>query len=512
MPQQTVESGPSSVEGALNGMRAELSAMRLVLQLRLPPRPPTPASPLVPAGGMDAATGAELASAYLLPPALSPDSASAVALRASVLKEVRFALRQALETALPLPLRRAAGSGSGTISRRAPLPDGGEPPAPRVLSVIAHREDPSPWRGWSPSPTHSARPPRSPVAPASRVHNGISTSASDGRKVILSPQLVRPRAPPPSPIRRTVRGRGQGLHQAGQSASIESSYTLSLPDMPQLRMQGPNSEGQQVDGKTQRARPASTGRVGLDIRRVSRTMAADETGVCALLPVAMIIALCISPTVAMLRSYSCISLLFAASAKKELGLVWVRHGTGDVMQSAETVRPARSSSLDSRSPTTPVASNLHPPPTPPPFLSPPSPWRLGLAKTTADAYAESAGGQRAELSAWLDTMMMQRPSGSDSVGRSLSRRRKEGAAKGDAGAKSWQAAHSGSEVVRVLRRVDFAPDLELDANCSVGGEEADSRVGPSDGFSHGPGNNGRKSWRGGRRDQQRSLDGEGITI
>ena len=272
-PPATVKSGPaSSAEGALNGMRAELAAMRHLLQLRLPPRPPTPASPLVPAAIMDSATGAELASAYHLPPSLSPDSVSAVALRASILEEVRSVVRDALATALPHPLRRAAGPGVGIAGRRATLAGRSEPPAPRVLSVMAHRGDPAPWRGWSPSPTKSARPPRSPAAPGPHSvdsRDALLSSVGD-QTARCGAAVVRPSAPPPSPIRPAARGRGQGAQSgAGQRRtiqldSIESLHGPPPPAAPRLVKQGPTSGGKPTD--EQQRRPASTGQMGLDMQ------------------------------------------------------------------------------------------------------------------------------------------------------------------------------------------------------------------------------------------------------
>jgi hypothetical protein len=144
--------------------------MRVLLQLCLPPRPPKPASPLVPAAAIDSATGATLASAYHLPPLLSPDSASAVALCASILEEVRSVVCDALASAFPRPLRRSAGLGAGTVVRRR-----SELPGPLVMSVKAHRGEQAPWSGWSPSRT---RPPRTPAAQDSPLDSGDCVTSS----------------------------------------------------------------------------------------------------------------------------------------------------------------------------------------------------------------------------------------------------------------------------------------------------------------------------------------------
>ena len=282
-PKATVKSGPASpADSALNAIRAELAAMRVLLQLRLPPRPPTPASPLVPAA-VDSATGAELASAYQLPHLLSPDSASAVALRASMLEEVRSVVRDALTTASPRHLRRFAGSVGRGISH-APLASQSEPlPAPRVLSVMAHRGDPAPWRGWSPSPTQSARPPRSPAVPVTPVDTGGPVSSAGGDQMALPlPQQVRPSAPPPSPNRQPARRRsygaqsGSGERHSSPLASLKSQHKPPRAASPRLVMQEPTSEVQL--GK-QRGRPSSTGRVGLD-RPIGGAAADSFPGAC----------------------------------------------------------------------------------------------------------------------------------------------------------------------------------------------------------------------------------------
>ena len=268
-PPEDTKSGPaSSAEGAFNAIRAELAAMRVLLQLRLPPRPPTPASPLVPAATINSSTGAKLASEYQLPHSLSPDSASAVALRASILEEVRSVMRDALTTASPQQLRRCAGSSSvGRAISHAALASRSEPlPAPRVLSVMAHRGDPAPWRGWSPSPTQSARPPCSPAVPVKPVDIGGLVSSADQTALPLPP-LLHPSAPPPSPIRRLARRlrygaqSGAGKRHTSQLTSIKPQHEPPRSGSQLLVMQEPTPE---VQLHKQRRRPASTGRVDLD--------------------------------------------------------------------------------------------------------------------------------------------------------------------------------------------------------------------------------------------------------
>jgi hypothetical protein len=238
--------------------------MRVLLQLRLPPRPPTPASPLVPAAAIDSATGAALASAYHLPPLLSPDSASAVALRASILEEVRSVVRDTLTTSSPRPLRRSAGLGAETVVRRR-----SKVPGPRVLSVIAHRGEQAPWSGWSPSPT---RPTRTPAVPVSPLDSGdcVSSAGCDQSALPLpQPVPLRPSAPPPSPNHRPAAGWAQHRAEERQSSHLVSAKWPRSDRQPQaaprLRMQEPTAEGHRADKQHgRRKRPASTERVGLD--------------------------------------------------------------------------------------------------------------------------------------------------------------------------------------------------------------------------------------------------------
>jgi hypothetical protein len=470
LPSTEVKSDPaSSAEGVLQGMRAELAAMRVLLQLRLPPRPPTPASPLVPAAAMDAATGTALSSAHRLPPLVSQDYSSTVALRTSILEEVRSAVRDALTTALPCPMRRSVSSGLRISVSRAPHASRKELPAPRVLSVMAHRSELAPWRGWSPSPTQSARQLLSPVNPDTPTTvDGDFSAAGDAK----SPQQERPSPPPPSPIRPGCgqshgAQSGPGEQHTGQSVCIKSRHRDGQPPPAILQplRQEPTSKGQGAEEKLGRSESVvqmGLGRMGCGAAACSVPGAFACGTVCdhRLLLVFMD-ETCIA--VATPRPIGAIKCSFLCG--KGLALWGWGVNAGDPLDAAGRARPLRSCNPDSPLPstTTSGAKQQQQPPTltPSPSLPP------GKIRTVARQSAPNpspgmgAGAGQRELSAWLDKIMLRHTSGGGSDRNFFRGQNKE--EEGDCGGQGWQVAHSGQEVVRVKRQDCFAPSAATTA-------------------------------------------------
>ncbi len=188
---------------------------------------------------------------------------------------------------------------------------------------------------------------------------------------------------------------------------------------------------------------------------------------------------------------------------------WVVY-TGDPLDSrlvaASSAFPIRSNSLDSlRSPITSTAqaAERQQSPTQQP---PQQPWLLGRQS----APNPRAGvGQQAELSAWLDRMMLP-PSAGDAGGKRVGRRQNKGTGGLDEGGKGWQEAHSGLEVVRVLRRVDFAKGDGVGEGSDGGGGRG------VDELKHGGGTVGGSGLGEDRHgigwDQLRLQQGEGMTV
>ena len=207
-------------------------------------------------------------------------------------------------------------------------------------------------------------------------------------------------------------------------------------------------------------------------------------------------------------------------------MAWVV-STGDPQEAAEfaadCARPLRSSSLDGRpltTTTTRAAKKLWPQKQPTSqSQSTVTPWRLGRHSAPNPRAGSAAGaGQRAELSAWLDKMMLRRPA--DDGGSKSQHLQNKGTAGGEDGGQGWQVAHSGLEVVRVLRRVGFAPDSEANAGGGghvVGCGDSGGRGGAnnSSDFRNGAGDDGNRFSEDGLgvwQEQLRLQKGDGIAI
>ena len=127
--------------------------------------------------------------------------------------------------------------------------------------------------------------------------------------------------------------------------------------------------------------------------------------------------------------------------------------------------------------------------------------------------------QREELSAWLDKIMLRHPAG-DGGDQNVGRRRNKGKI-GDEGGQGWQVAHSGLDVVRVLRRVGFASETKggggeegFDGSCCDGSNRGcgSSAVNFSNGAGDGAGSGVAEYRRGIGRDRLRLHKVEGVTV